>query len=162
MRAPALTLTALACCVGLFAAGCGGGDGAGSAETISRAEVVKRADAICAEADAASAKVTQPSDTSDLTQAATYFKGLLAPTRRELERLRSLKPDAAAKSDLGALVSAIDAGVADLAMLSATAQSKNATAVQELLGSLSERAMAVQRAAERLGAQRCAGAQEIR
>jgi hypothetical protein len=89
----------------LVLAACGGS----SDGSLSHADLVKRADAICADAHTASAKV--PPATSIATAAPTLEKGL-AIGRRELAALRALEPSKDDRAGFAAVRAGLAATIA--------------------------------------------------
>jgi hypothetical protein len=84
----------------LLLAACGGSSGG----SLSHAELVKRADAICADAHAASSKVPPA---TDLTSAVPTLNKGLAIGRRELTDLRALEPSKADAAGYAAVVAGL-------------------------------------------------------
>lgn len=156
-RAP---LSLLAVAATLAFAGCGGSDEAsgdsGSSDTLPRAELATKADAICETAKQDSLKVTQPTDfATDPAAAAGYLSKIQVITRTEQTDLAALKPDADAKADYDAMVAAQGklAGLLDGVVTKAKA--KDASGLQDLAkgADLSKPFIA---AATKIGAKGCA------
>jgi hypothetical protein len=141
-------LAAIATMVALLA-GCGGSSG------LSRAQLVAKADAICATAQASASAVPSPSDLTDETAAAAYFDKIAPITDQETHDLSALKADGSAASDWNAFISAQTQANALLQTLKAKADAKDPSGQQDLarVTTVGDRVLAT---ASKLGAATCA------
>jgi hypothetical protein len=130
-------------------AGCGGSSG------LSRAQLVSKANAICAVTQTAASAVPSPSNLTDETAAAAYFDKLAPLTDKETHDLSALEADGSAAADWNAFISAQTQANALLQTLKAKADAKDASGVQDLgkVTSVGDRVLAT---ASKLGAATCA------
>jgi len=88
-------------CVALASAGCGGGD---DSKSLTKAEYIAKADAICAQLDRATKKYEEQGDAlprdAEVKDFAPAMKGTLAESAKSDARLRELPRPAADKSTL--------------------------------------------------------------
>jgi hypothetical protein len=108
-------------------AGCGGSDG------LAKADLAKKADAICATAKADSLKLKQPTDfATNPSAAATYLEKVSALTHKESDDLAALTPADDVKADYDALVAAEKKLVTGLDGVVAKAKAKDASGLKDL------------------------------
>jgi hypothetical protein len=134
----------------------GGSSGSSSSGGLSRADLIKQVDAICATAQAAIKKVPAPSNVADVNQAASYFDKAAAIADAETRQMAALKPDSSLGSDWTAFLSEQRAGTALLETIKQKADAADRSGLQDLRKLPAEAAKA-NAAATKLGAKTCAG-----
>jgi hypothetical protein len=113
--------------VGTVLAGCGGGED----ERLTRDEWIASADAICADANRelnALAEPTTPTELAELTSQAVDI------SERQLDRLRDLRPPEEAEEDYGTMLDLTQEQIEAARGIVEAAESRDAAAVEELLG----------------------------
>lgn len=137
--------------MGLGACGSDGESGA----TLKRAELVTKANAICAAAKAEAGAVKAPPSITDPEAASAYFDKIAPITDKETEDLKALEPDDAAKADWDAFVSKQDAANELLKTITAKAKARDQSGLKDLENAQGV-SQAVVSAATKLGATVCA------
>jgi hypothetical protein len=123
-RAP---FTFLAVATTFAAAGCGSGGG------LAKADLAKKADAICAKAKDSSTKIKQPTDFATNPSAASdYLDQISKLTHTEADELAALKPAKDVKPDFDAMVSAEKKLVSLLDGVVDKAKNKDASGLKDL------------------------------
>lgn len=136
---------------GLAACGSSGGGG----KALSRADIVKKATAICKTADTESNKIKQPSNISDATQAATYFDAISKIAHKQHDEMSNLKPADAVKADFNAYLAEEAKAVKLVDDIAAAAKAKDAKKGAELMQQVSANTSFLA-AAKKLGVPSCA------
>lgn len=134
---------------GALMGGCGGSSG------LSRAQLVAKANSICAKTQAAASAVPSPSNLGDVSAAAAYFDKIAPITDKETHDLSALKPDGAAATDWNAFIDAQIKANTLLQTLKAKADAKDASGLQDL-GNVTAVGNRVVATATKLGAATCA------
>jgi hypothetical protein len=134
-------------------AACGGSDS--KTDTLSRSEIVAKADAICKAGAAAVNAVAVPSDISDAEQAAAYFEKVAPVNQKQTDDLEALTPDDKVKADYDALVAKQRESNDLLIVLRDKAKAKDASGLQDLK-KLTDIGAKFDAAATKLGAKTCA------
>lgn len=129
------------------AAGCGG---------QSRKELTKKANAICARFSKQGAALGSP-DLTDPAAAKTYFTKAATLAKKQQDELEGLDPSGDAKDDFDALTSATGRATKLLDDLAAASGDQTGDRYRGLVKSLSSISDDVDRSAQALGAQTCAG-----
>ena len=140
--------------LGLVLAGCGGGGGGG--DTLSKAQLVKRTNAICTRYATEGDKLTAPKDVTDPAQAQRFFDRAHDIAERQQRDLEALRPAASAKAQYAALTKATQNATTLLEDLAMAAKARDARKGASLLRRLQPDSDAVDKAANALGATRCA------
>lgn len=115
---------------------CGGGDDNGG-DTLKKADLVKKAEAICSDVEKKANAVEVPQNIADAGQAAPYFKKLAGFAHEQHDKLSALKPESAAKADYDAFLKAEDTAVELIDGLAKAAADKDAAKGAELLQQVS-------------------------
>lgn len=146
------------CC--LTAGGCGGsGAGAGAGDGgLPRAELARRADAICRRANADTEKITRPVSFAEPKQAARYFAAAVPPAERQQRELEALRPERDVRATWDGFVADERKAVELLRELRDVARSGDADGVVTRLGRLAPLDKAVSARADPLGARACGSA----
>jgi hypothetical protein len=98
---------ALAAVLATTLSGCGGGSSGGDTggnTALSRAEIITKANAICAAEESAGEKIPPPSNIQDAKQAAAYFDQVDPLISSTTEQLAALKPDDEVAADWNAFI----------------------------------------------------------
>jgi hypothetical protein len=139
---------------------CGGGDGGdgggGGAEALPKAQLVKRANAICARYAKEGDALKAPKDITDPAQASAFFEDAHDIAKRQQAELEGQRPADGARAQYTAMTRATRRATRLLADLAAAAKAKDARKGASLLRRLQPDSDAVDRAANALGATRCA------
>ncbi|MGH2839753.1 MAG: hypothetical protein ACRDKY_02880 [Solirubrobacteraceae bacterium] len=145
-------LVALAVAVSLGFAACGGdGD-----DKLSRSELAKKADAICAESKAASLKHKLPRDFArDPVVAAAYLNKIVPITRKQTDEFAKLKPEDDIKDEWNQLVERQKQANETLKTVRDKAEAKDPSGVEDLAKAERVSAKFVQEA-KAVGATGCA------
>jgi hypothetical protein len=77
----------------------------GGSSALSRSELVKKADAICADAQNQASHIAAPTSLQDIN--AAYIDPVTKIVDRTMSKLEALKPDSSASSDWNAYISAV-------------------------------------------------------
>lgn len=120
---------ALAATSAMGLAACGGGGD----KALSRADLVKKALAICKDANTASDKLTQPTNIADATQAAPYFKAVAKIGHDQHDKLKKLKPAGDVKADYESFLSEEQKALDLVDGIAAAAAAKDAAKGAQLL-----------------------------
>jgi hypothetical protein len=139
----------------LVLAGCGGGGG-GDDDALSKAALVKRTNAICARYAKEGDRLAAPKDITDPAQARRFFDRAHDIAERQQRELEALRPAASAKAQYAALTKATQNATTLLEDLAAAAKARDARKGASLLRRLQPDSDAVDKAANALGATRCA------
>jgi hypothetical protein len=163
-RIATIALIALAGCFGLAA--CGGSDddtssagtvtAAPQADTLSRAELADKADAICKTGESDVEAVEAPASLEDANVAAAYFAKLVPLHQKQTDALAALTPDAEAKADWDAFMATQNANQALLDTILAKAKAKDATGKDDV-AQIPAKTQAFAAAAKKIGSEECAG-----
>lgn len=145
-----MKMTIVAACAALIVAGCGGSKG------LTRKEVAKRANAICAKYSKQGKNLGTP-DLSDPKQAADYFDKAEALTRKQQQELEGVKPSASVKVDYKKLTGATAEVTGLLGDLGDAAKAKDNKKGVQLIQKLTPLSADVDAAARKIGADSCAG-----
>jgi hypothetical protein len=132
-------------------AACGGS----SSNTLSRGELVKTANAICATAQTQAKAVPPPASIQDASQAAPYFDQIAPIAARETSQLQALKPDSASGADWNAFITAQQAANTLLQSIRQKADAKDPSGLQ-YLAKIQPAGQQVATTATKLGASVCA------
>jgi hypothetical protein len=143
---------ALAAGLAVAAAGCGGG---GDDETLDKAALAKKANAICTKYAKEGRKIEAPKDINDADQAKAYFDKAHDVIQRQQDELEDLKPAAAVKDDYEAMTSAMRKALTLLADLADAAGSKDMAKGSELLQKVQPASDAVDKTVAAVGASAC-------
>jgi hypothetical protein len=126
MRKWMMVSVAVVACLGIAA--CGGGD-----KKLSKADLAKKADKICADSASKSGKITQPADlTADPVAAAAYFEKVLPVAENQTNKFEDLKPNDDAKAEWNQLVARQKQGEDTLKTILAKAKAKDRSGLQDL------------------------------
>ena len=150
MRNHKLSLMIAAAACGTLAA-CG----SSSSTTLSRSELVGKANAICTTAQTAAKAVPQPASIQDAGQAAAYFDRIGPIADTETTRLQALKPDSSVAPDWNAFISAQQAANTLLQTIRKKADAKDPSGLQDL-SKIQGAGAQVASTATKLGATVCA------
>ena len=145
------TLAALACAA-LVVVGCGGGGG----DALSKSDLAKKANAICAKYSKEGEKLGSP-DLSDPKKAEDYFSKAKDLAGRQQDELEGLTPADDVKADYEKLTNATGDATQLLSDLADAAQAKDQKKGVELVNKLQPISNAVNTAARDIGATSCAG-----
>jgi hypothetical protein len=138
-------------------AGCGGGGGGGGGDdALSKAELVKRANAICARYAKQGDALKAPSDITDPAQARRFFDRAHDIAEHQQRELEGLRPGGSAKAQYQALTKATGDATTLLEDLAVAAKARDAQKGASLLRRLQPDSDAVDKAANAIGATRCA------
>lgn len=132
----------------LAASGCGGGGG-----SLSRADLVTRADASCRTYNAGIAALKQPANAAGVP---AYLDKAIARLRANRDRLAALKPPSASRADYAHLLAAVDETDAVAVDLRAAATKLDSTAISAASARGRTADAHVATAARRLGLAECA------
>jgi hypothetical protein len=156
-RKATIVLIVLAACPGLAA--CGGSSDKSSKSndaTLSRSELVTKADAICKTGEADAGSVTAPKNFSDANAAASYFEKIVPLHQKQTDALAALKPDADAKADWDAFMKTQNDDQALLDTILQKAKAKDPSGEKDL-ARIAPLAQKFSAAAKKLGSNECAG-----
>ncbi len=128
---------------------CGGGGG------LKKADLAKKANAICAGAKKKASAVQPPSDLKDAKAAAAYFDKIVPITDKETSDLAGLEADDAAKSNWDSFVSAQKSANTLLKTIRDKADSADASGLKDLQ-KVPAAGKKVATAAAKVGASGCA------
>ena len=134
----------------LAVAGCGGDDG------LSKAQLAKKANAICAKYSKEGQALGSP-DLSDPEKAEDYFNRATDLANRQQKELEGLDPAESAQSDYAKLTKATQGATDLLADLASAAKAKDQERGVELVQRLTPLSAEVDSAAKEIGADSCAG-----
>jgi hypothetical protein len=151
MRSHKLSLVIAAAACGTALPACGGS----SSNTLSRSELVSKANAICTTAQTAAKAVPQPASIQAAGQAAAYFDKIGPITDTETTQLQALKPDSSVAPDWNAFISAQQAANTLLQTIRKKADAKDPSGLQDL-GKIQGAGQQVASTATKLGATVCA------
>jgi hypothetical protein len=133
---------------GLLAAGCGGS----SSEPLSKAELGKRADAICVKYNAKTKALGEPSDEAGYVK---YFDKLIPLTRAQGKELKALKPDDAINPTWVGLLKAYDSVAAAAPQARAALKAGDVTEFQRIVEDANAASDAPNKQLDALGAPHC-------
>lgn len=141
-------------------AGCGGGGGngggGGANAALDKAELAKRANAICSRYAKEGDALKAPKDITDPAQAKAFFDRAHDIAERQQSELLGLRPTAAARAQYRAMTKATGDATTLLEDLAVAAKARDARKGADLLRRLQPDSDAVDKAANALGATRCA------
>lgn len=142
----------------LVAAGCGGDDGGsgGGGDALAKAELVKRANAICAKYSKEGDSLKAPENIADAGQAADFFEEAQDIAGRQQDELEGLTPADDVKADYDAMTAATGKATNLLSDLADAAEGKDAGKGAQLLQQLQPASDDVDKTATKLGATNCA------
>jgi len=140
----------LACATMAALAACGGGD------ELPKAELGKRASAICEKYSKEGRKLGSP-ELTDPKKAAEYFSKAEALSQKQQNELEGLEPASEVEDDYEKLTTATDEATTLLGDLSSAAESNDKQKGGELLQKLPDVSSKVSSAAKAVGADNCAG-----
>lgn len=129
--------------------------GSSSDSTLSKSDLVAKADKICANYNAKAKKLAQPNDITNAAQAATYFQSAHDLAQQQADEFAALKPADDVKDQWNAYVQANKQGTDYLQQLADAAKAKDATKGQQLLGGYQGLADSINSKADALGAKAC-------
>ena len=144
------TMLAALACAALVAAGCGGGGG------LSKQDLAKKANDICAKYSKEGQKLGSP-DLSDPDKAEDYFNKAKDLAQRQQDELEGLDPADSVKADYDKLTKATGDATQLLSDLADAAKAKDQKKGVELVQKLTPISEAVDTAAKDIGATSCAG-----
>jgi hypothetical protein len=152
---PALALLA---CLLLLGLGCDTGDGGGregatERQRLSKAEFVRRADALCAEYERRLARLRQPRDVEAL---ADFVDEALPIVREAIARLRALEPPAELEPEVERWLERNDENVERMEALRDAARAGDETRVQTIASAASENEREADELAREIGLRDCA------
>ena len=136
----------LAVCVAV--AGCGG------SSTLSRAELVKKANAICAQSESQAAKLQAPTS-SDAKSQAAYWDKAVPVVSNASSQLSALKPDSSTSADWNAFIGKLDQ-IVDLYNKAKTKFDAGDASGQKYIDQTHALALQANTAAIKVGAAKCA------
>ncbi len=142
--------TLVAACAALIVAGCGGSDG------LSRKDIAKKADAICAKYSKQGSDLGSP-DLTDPDKAATYFTKAGDLTKKQQDELEGLEPADSVKADYKKMTDATGEVTDLLGDLADAAKAKDNKKGVALIQKLTPLSAKVNSAASAVGAKGCAG-----
>lgn len=142
--------TIVAACAALIVAGCGGSNG------LTRKQVAKKANAICAKYSQQGKDLGTP-DLSDPKKAEDYFTKAEALTTKQQKELEAVKPADSVKKDYTGLTSATGEVTALLGDLADAAKAKDNKKGVQLIQKLTPLSAKVDATAKQVGADSCAG-----
>jgi hypothetical protein len=149
--AAAATIAAMS--VGLAACG-SSSSSSSSSDTLSRGDIVSKAEAICTKAQTDAKAIPAPGDLTDPTAAAAYFDKVAPITQTETDALLALKPGDDVKADYTAFTKAQTNANDLLQTIMKKADSKDASGLDDLK-KVAGVGDAVSTAAKKLGAKTC-------
>jgi hypothetical protein len=111
-------LAALTICSTLALSACGGDDGDGKSDALTKAELIKQGDKICKDGskamDAAEAKFADP-DNPTAEEIDAAVDSVVVPTLKdELEQLRDLEPPADDEDEIDSMLDSLEKAIADI------------------------------------------------
>lgn len=122
---PTSWLLAIAVCPALMLAGCGG------SSSLTHAQLINRAGAVCRQADAAAARLSAPGDSY---RALSRYANQLSPIVQGLiDKLGAMKPNANDRPLLARYVNALRAGDRGLALEASASSAAQVTQASSLL-----------------------------
>ena len=142
----------LAALAALVVAGCGGGGGGGE---LSKADLAKKANAICADYSKQGTSLGSP-DLSDPAKAEDYIRKAQDLASKQQDELKALKPDSKVKPDYDKLLDATGQATDLLGQLADAAADKDQKKGAELVSKLTPLSADVDSAASAVGAKSCA------
>ena len=123
-----------------------------AADTLTEAEWIEQADAICQETDERVGAVDQPRDLKDVARVADEIQALVA---EELEQLRELAPPAEISADVGEMLSLQEVEVQQFDLVEEAAASGDQAAFEEAYEQSQEPGRESNRIAKQLGMEEC-------
>jgi hypothetical protein len=145
-----MKLILLAACAALLVAGCGGSDG------LSRKDLAKKANAICAKYSKQGEGLGSP-DLTDPAKAQTYFSKAKELTAKQQDELEGLDPAESVKADYKKMTDATGEVTTLLGDLADAAKAKDNKKGVSLIQKLTPLSAKVDSAATKVGADGCAG-----
>ncbi len=136
-------------------AACGGSGDKGS-DTLTRAQLVTKANAICTAGEKAASAIDVPSDFSDAKAAAAYFEQVAPLNQKQTDDLAALVPAADVKDDWQAVIDKQNEGNELLKSLLAKSKAQDASGLQDLQ-TFTTVAGEFGSASKKLGSKACAG-----
>jgi hypothetical protein len=140
------TILALTMPMLLLACGCGGGGGSSSGSQLSAADLKSQANAICADLNKKTAKVSKPQD----------LDAALSATNDGIKKLEALKPPDSLKDKYKAFIDQLHAGAPILANLVKAVDAKDIAKAQALSAQADTANRKVDAAATAVGLDQCA------
>lgn len=128
--------------------------GCGSSSTLSRSQLVDKANAICAKENAQGNAIPRPQG-RNLSSVATYLDKLIAVGNSATNDLQKLKPESSVSSDWNSYISARKQGIALVQTIAQKAHANDPSAAAQL-GQVGPSAAQVRQAASKVGATQCA------
>lgn len=141
--------TIVAAGAALLIAGCGGGDG------LTRAQLAKRANAICAKYAKQGEDLGAP-DLTDPKKAQTYFTKAEDLTSKQQDELKGLDPAESVRTDYKKLTDATGEVTALLGELATAAEAEDRDKGVELINQLTPLSTKIDTTAKDIGADECA------
>ena len=123
-----------------------------AADTLTEAEWIEQADAICQETDEQVGAVDQPRDLKDVARVADEIQALVA---EELEQLRELAPPAEISADVGEMLSLQEVEAQQFDLVEEAAASGDQAAFEEAYEQSQEPGRESNRIAKQLGMEEC-------
>jgi len=134
-------------------AGCGGGGSGGGGGGITKAEFVKRADAVCAKASADVNALGTPKSIRDLGRLSDKAKGIAA---KEVADVRALGAPKGDETQVRAMLAAVERSIAVIGRVAEAAKAGNSAKVQQILTEAQTDTERARRLAQAYGLKRCA------
>jgi hypothetical protein len=145
------TTFAALCCAALIVAGCGGGS-----DTLTRSQIAKKANAICAKYSKQGKNLGSP-DLTDPAKAQDYFSKAKDLTQKQQSELEGLKPASSVKADYKKMTDATGQVTTLLGDLADAAKAKDRQKGVSLIQKLTPLSATVDSTATAVGAKSCAG-----
>ncbi len=146
---------ALACALALGLAACGGDDDDGGGGSLSKADLSKQANTICAKYDKEAEKVKQPTNIANANEAAPYFRSISDIGAKRQDELEALKPADDVKADYDAFIKAQKDLVELVDQIATAAEAKDAQKGAQLLQQAQTLDKPSEDAAKKIGASSC-------
>jgi hypothetical protein len=127
----------------------------GSSDKLSKDDLAKKANAICAKTEKAGKAIAAPKDITDPAQAAAYFDKVAPLTHKETTDLQALKPADEVKDDWKAFTDAEAKADAVVQGVKTKADKKDPSGLQDLQ-KITGLSATVSNAAKKVGATGCA------
>ena len=142
----------------LAGAGCGGDGDDGDGGGLERTALSRQADAICAKANADTAKLRTPTSFAEPRQAERYFAAAVPLAERQQRELEALEPTGELREDWDAFVAEERKGVVLLRELRDLAKAGDVDRLVPRLGRIQPLDEAISERADALGALQCGSA----
>jgi hypothetical protein len=144
----------VACVAALGLAACGGDD-KGGGDALSKADIAKKANEICKKYDKEADGIKAPTNISNASEAAPYFRSIHGVGAKRQDDLEALKPDDDVKADYEAFVAQQKKLVDLVDQIASAAEDKDAAKGAQLLQQAQTADKPAEEAAKKIGANSC-------